>query len=76
MIEVVGRWCAGESDWHSLPSYEIVLERTGVGWHVTYFAHGEPHALIGFDSESEARDNVEHLMSACPHEVLPWHEIA
>lgn len=76
MIEIVGRWWAGASDWHPLAAYEILLERVGVKWRVTYSVHGEPHALVCFESESEARYDIEHLMTICPHEALPWHEAA
>ncbi|MDA3644280.1 hypothetical protein LZ318_31290 [Saccharopolyspora indica] len=76
MIEVVGRWWAGTSDWHPLAAYEIVLEHMGTKWRVTYRVHGEPHAFVSFESESEARHDIKHLMTICPPDVLPWHEVA
>lgn len=74
MIELVARWFAGASDWHALPAYEIVLERTGAEWRVTFLVHGEAHGLVGFESESEAREDITHLMKRCPPEMLPWAE--
>ncbi|MBB5160032.1 hypothetical protein [Saccharopolyspora phatthalungensis] len=56
--------------------YEIVLERAGAKWHVTYLVHGERHARAGFDDEAEARRDIEYLMTRCPLEMLPWSEIA
>jgi hypothetical protein len=75
LIEVVARWCAGASDWHPLAANEIVLERTGTKWHVTYLVHGERHAYVGFDDESEARRDIEYLMTRCPLGMLPWCEV-
>lgn len=73
MFKPVARWCAGASDWHHLASYEIVLERNGSKWQVTYLMHGERHACIGFDTEAEARRDVEYLMSRGPAGEQ-WHE--
>ncbi|WP_223840155.1 hypothetical protein [Saccharopolyspora pogona] len=73
LFEPVARWFAGASDWHPLALYEIVLERNGPKWQVTYLMHGERHACIGFESEADARRDVEHLMTRGPA-GQQWHE--
>ncbi|MGW3468569.1 hypothetical protein ACWDKQ_08860 [Saccharopolyspora sp. NPDC000995] len=73
MFEPVARWCAGESDWHPLAVYEILLERNGLKWQVIYLMHGERHACIGFESEADARRDVEYLMNRGPAGEQ-WHK--
>jgi hypothetical protein len=44
-------------------------------WFVSYFAHGERHACIGFDTEEEAFLDVEWLKSKCPPQHRPWERV-
>ena len=66
------RWCAGHSDWHSLPVRELLLELVGSAWRITYFKDGELHACIGCDTEEEAHSEIEWLKGLCPLKDLPW----
>ncbi|MGW1680003.1 hypothetical protein [Saccharopolyspora sp. NPDC002376] len=76
MSKVVGRWCAGRGHWHEDGCFEIVLEHAADKWLVTYLAHGEPHARIGFDTEEEAHGDIRWLMSILPADVAPWERLA
>lgn len=72
MSNIIGRWQAGRTDWLAIPPYEIVLEQLPSKWLLTYLVHGERHALIGFDTEHEARRELAWLKTRCPMATKAW----
>lgn len=74
MPNIIGRWRAGHTDWLPVPPYEIILERVSQKWLLHYFVYGERHALIGFDTEEEARRELAWLKTRFSMPSESWVE--
>ncbi|MEB3370141.1 hypothetical protein [Saccharopolyspora mangrovi] len=74
MPNIIGRWQAGYTDWLAIPLYEIILEQSPPKWLLTYRVCGERHALIGCDTEEQARRELAWLKTRCPMTAEEWIE--